>query len=206
MPEYREELQGRLERTGGAVLLDSLGEALPYEKEHCGRVGELAMHVVEETGGRPERILEAGFAGSLHDVGKIDPRVRFLVALVRDLRPEESQEVNTIHTTLGAAKIKGLEVDEEDNNLIEAAVRAAYFHHHKPRDFLNLSGVPDVSMIRVIQIVDKFDAMQDGDRPYHRGNPLSPEEALSDIEALLRDQMAFDNLAESTVGVLRAIP
>jgi HD-GYP domain-containing protein (c-di-GMP phosphodiesterase class II) len=204
-PEPKVELQGVLERTGAAVLLDGLGEALPYEREHSERVGVLAMHVVEETEGRPEKILEAGISGSLHDTGKVVPRVRTLVALERKLTLEEKEEVNQIHTTLGASMILGLKVAEEDQELIDAAESVARHHHRKPRDLLNLSGVPNINMIRRIQIIDKFDAMQDEKRPYHAGSALSPDEALSNVEALLRDQMAFDNLASSTLSILRAL-
>jgi HD-GYP domain-containing protein (c-di-GMP phosphodiesterase class II) len=202
-PEYEAELQGALERTGGIELLGSLGEALPYEREHCKRVGSLAMHVVSESGGRPEEVIEAGSAGMLHDIGKIDPRVQALISLDCDLSPEEKEQVNQIHTTLGASMISRLQVSEEDEGLIKVAGLVALYHHHEPRDLLDLADVPSVSMIRRIQIIDKFDAMQDIGRPYHKGNPLTPEEALSDIELLLRSQMAFDNLAHTTMQRLR---
>lgn len=198
-------MQGLLERTGGSELLDSLGKALPGEREHCERVGSFAMHVVSEMGGRSKKVIEAGLSGILHDTGKIDPRVQALISLDRDLTPEEKAQVNQTHTTLGALMIERLQISEEDRGLIEVAALVARYHHHEPRDFLDLANVPNVSTIRRIQIIDKFDAMQDEKRSYHRGRPLSPEKALSDIEALLRDQMAFDNLASSTLDKLRAL-
>lgn len=204
-PEFQAELQGALERTGGVRLLDSLGEVSVSDREHCERSGDITMHVVAEMGGHQDRIVEAGYAASLHDVGKVDPKVQELITLARDLEPQEKEKIRQRHTTLGASMIRALEVDAEDVDLRDTASSVALYHHHTPRDFLSLVAVPRVNTIRMIQIIEQFDAMQDDTRPYHFPEPLSSDEALAAIEALLKERNAHDNLAVNTLNILRKL-
>ncbi len=202
LSEYQAELQMTLERTGGAVLLDKLDEVSKSDREHSERVGWYAMHVVQAEGGSRKSIISAGVDGSLHDIGKMHPEVQRIISLPRDLTPEERAESNRLHTQLGASMIRALDVDEDERWIIEEAASVAFYHHHTPRQLARL--IIPTSMIRRIQIVDRFDALQDEGRPYRTG--VSSEAALRDIEALLRDQHAFDGLAASTLEKLKTAP
>ncbi len=99
--------------------------------------------------------------------------------------------------------IRGLRTAEGDRELVEEAAKVALYHHHRPRQLSAL--MMSTSMIRRIRIIDQFDGMTDENRPYHTTGVISAEEALRLIEALLKDQYAFDNLAATTIRILKKV-
>lgn len=191
--ELRAELDERLERTGGMDLLALLGEVSPTDRAHCERVGQTAMALVSKIYNQKILALQAGFAGSLHDVGKINPRVQAIVAPAKPLTPEQRAEVRDIHTRLGTSLIRRLEPAPEDVGLVNEAVIAAYYHHFSPRELIDLPDPTDVT--RIVQIADQFDAMQDSARTYHYGRAMSPKEAAVSIRYNLNRANAMDGLS-----------
>ncbi len=199
--EFSAEVQSALERTGGIDLLDQLGEVYPSERAHSERVADMSMHATLKLGESSDNVVLAGFAGSLHDVGKVDERIQGLVKVPRKLTMPERVEVRERHTVLGKSLINALKVSEQDAILQSEAAFTAFFHHYPPERLLKLAaGLP---VVRVIQIVDQFDAVQDVDRPYHAGDVLSAEDTISQIRNNLEMVGAHDELAESTLGILR---
>ncbi|HEX5797204.1 MAG TPA: HD domain-containing protein [Candidatus Saccharimonadales bacterium] len=192
------ELQDVLQRTTAIDLLDRLGEVSPASREHCERVGQLSLLVTTEMSEVNE--LAAGFAGSLHDVGKADSRLKGVVASDRELDDEEIAEVNKFHTEAGAAWIRSLRVDGKDESLRQEAVIAAQYHHTDPGLLITLNG-PTV-ITRIIQIIDKFDAMQDESRVYRRAGAMSAAQAIVTISTQLKSSGAFDDVSRFVVNTL----
>lgn len=201
-PELRTALAGALERTGAANLLDELGAVSQSDMEHCERVGQTAMSLVMHMYGRDGLAVTAGFAGTLHDVGKTDAEVQAIISPARRLTPEEKDRINRIHTTLGASMILGLETQEQDAGLINAAAAAALYHHLSPRE---LADQPEATVVsRVVQIADYFDAMQDVGRAYHYGKAMSSREAIESIRFKLNREGALDSVTRVALAHMDA--
>jgi response regulator RpfG family c-di-GMP phosphodiesterase len=201
-PELRATLAGALERTGAEDLLAELGAVSPSDREHGERVGQTAMGLTMNMYGQGAMALTAGFAGTLHDVGKVDAEVQSMISPAGRLTPEEKDRVNRIHTTLGASMILHLESQEQDADLIEEAATAALYHHLSPRE---LADRPETTVVtRLVQIADYFDAMQDTGRAYHYGKAMSQREAIESIRYKLNRDGAMDNVARLAMAHMDA--
>lgn len=200
MTELNAELQERLKRTGAVDLLTGLGHFSSIDKAHSERVGLLAMDAVFAMTGDASEALRAGYEGTVHDVGKADSQVQRLAKLARPLSDEEQAFVNRRHTTLGFSMLRALRVDGKDEGLRAGASMTALYHHSSPARLMAMNGTALTT--RVVQIADKFDAMQDGERPYHQGNAYPAEDALAEIEQHLGAEGALDDVAEQTLGTL----
>jgi HD-GYP domain-containing protein (c-di-GMP phosphodiesterase class II) len=152
------------------------------------------MHAMAQLGANDDEIIMAGFAGKLHDVGKVDTAIRHMIRAPRKLFPEEQLEIARRHTALGASLISALNVTEEDGPLRREASMAAFFHHHPPGQLASLD--PASRVVRVVQIADRFDAMQDLERPYHAEGVLTAEAAAAEIREDLEAAGVYDSLAD----------
>ncbi len=201
-PELRAELALALERTGGADLLDELSAVSQSDREHCERVGQTAMGLIAHMYGQDGLAIAAGFAGTLHDVGKIDAEVQAIISPAERLTHEEKDRVNQIHTTLGASMILRLRPQEQDAGLIDAAAKAALYHHLSPRELANHP--ESTAVTRVVQIADYFDAMQDTGRAYHYGRTMSSREAIESIRFKLNRDGAMDSVTRLALANMDA--
>ncbi len=198
--DYSAETQDALERTGGIMLLENLAAVYESERNHSSRVGEMSMHVMAQLGADDREIITAGSAGKLHDVGKVDDKIRHMIRAPRKLFPREQLEIAKRHTALGASLISALNVSEEDRPLRWEASMAAFFHHHPPEHLAILR--PASRVVRVVQIADRFDAMQDLERPYHTEGVLTAEEAAAEIRRDFDAANVFDSLADVALNGL----
>ncbi|HEX5744117.1 MAG TPA: HD domain-containing protein [Candidatus Saccharimonadales bacterium] len=198
-PDLNVGLAGALERTGAADLLDMLGEISLSDRRHCERVGQMTMFVAAQAGCQPDTAIRAGFAGSMHDVGKVDPSVQELITSAAPLTAVERIQVNYRHTSYGALLISAIGFEGEDGESVREAVKAARYHHHPARDLITLPEPTPIT--RMVQVADRFDAMQDGSRPY-RDEPMTALRAAALIEEDLRGAGAWDRVTGTTLELL----
>lgn len=161
-------------------LLPSLDAALSFydnpTAQHSHRVAVLGSSL-GEAWGLPERErLVLGWAGALHDIGKI----AVSVAVLGKQGPLTGTEWAMVkqHPTVGGDLLLTVSADLDP---VASAVRS----HHERWDGAGypagLAGVDIPLLGRMLSVVDAFDAMTEG-RPYHRAK--TPQEALVE----LRDQ------------------
>jgi HD-GYP domain-containing protein (c-di-GMP phosphodiesterase class II) len=147
-----------------------------YTSEHCMNVALLAITFGRHLGLGESDLLNLGFAGIVHDVGKmrIPPEVLNKPGALSD---EEYQIMRT-HTTLGR------DILMAHKNIYAGVVDAAYAHHETldgggyPR---NLSDSGITKFTRIITICDIYDAIT-SDRVYKKGRPST--EALGALYKL----------------------
>jgi len=202
--KFKTEVQAALERTGGIDLLDRLGEVYPSERRHSERVADTSMRAMLNLGGSAEDIVLAGYAGSLHDAGKVDEEIQELLKAPRKLTVPEMIKVRERHTALGASLINALKVSEQDALLRKEAAFTAFFHHHPAEELQKLAVA--LPVVRIVRIVDQSDAIQDVDRPYHAGNVLSVEETVAHIRDGLVECGAYDQLAGVVLDTVASQP
>lgn len=205
--EGQDELIEALERTGGAALLDRLAGVSKTDEQHCERVGHLTFHAILMMSGDEDLARRGGFAGALHDVGKANPFVQRFITMPRKLSEAEKAAVNRTHTRFGASLIQGLSVERRDEGMKAEAVMAAFYHHSSPRMLqdIGISTNGLTPLIRVVQVADQFDALQDGARAYHGDTPLSKAEATDVISSSFEAVGAFDSVAAFALDVLNEV-
>jgi response regulator RpfG family c-di-GMP phosphodiesterase len=153
---------------------------------------------MERLGATDTEIIMAGFDGVLHDVGKVDVSIRDMIRAPRALFPWEKLTIARRHTALGASLISALNVEREDEALPREASVAAFFHHHPPEQ---LAGLYPVG-VRIVQIADQFDAMQDSGRPYLTEGVFTADEAAAEIRNDLEAADVYDALASTALDSL----
>lgn len=177
------EVRSALEATGGDGLLNRLAEASPHTRRHSEAVSSLAMRLgtllVPDA---PKVAILLGFTGVLHDVGKVNPEIIDLIEAARPLSAHERLKAKEVHTEEGGRMIEGLAAQNGHDELIASASYVARHHHSRPGALLD--GVyggrsMEIMITSAIHVIDQFEAVQAGDRPYRRNLVQSPEEAAN---------------------------
>ena len=166
-----------------AALAHAMTTARPSSFEHSNRVAHNATCIGELFGFRGADLMALGWAGLLHDLGKIAIPGEILDKPGR-LDPAERDEMRQ-HPAIGAAVVLAV---SEDLAPIADAIRT----HHERWDgggYPNGLAGEDIPLAgRILAVVDVYDALT-CDRAY-RAHPKTEPEALS----LVRDwsDHAFD--------------
>ncbi len=160
-------------------LVGALGNAVAaYHRgtyEHSARVGSDAQLIGEAIGLDAASLESLGWAGALHDLGKLAVPERVL-AKTSTLTPNEWEQVK-VHPVVGERLLLSISTDLAP---VASAVRA----HHERWDG---TGYPDglrgeaIPLLgRIIAVVDVYDALTH-ERTYRRGR-YTPEEARRMLE------------------------
>lgn len=159
--------------------------------EHSYNVALLMLTMTKQLGWNHERQIQAGIAGLLHDIGKLDVPIH-IINKKGSLTDEEYSIVKN-HTRFGYERLIN-----EDNVAYEIAL-AALLHH----EALDGSGYPlgvnegkMTELARLLAVVDKYEAIT-GKRLYRKKMVL-PEEALEELYLL-----AYRKIDGDFVSLLR---
>jgi putative nucleotidyltransferase with HDIG domain len=154
-------------------LVTTLEAKDPYTKEHSKRVTEVALAIAEEMGATEDEMESIGFAGMLHDIGKIGVRDSVLLKPGRLTAAEF--EVIKMHPAIGEQIVEPLGLIQAERDIIRS--------HHERMDG---TGYPDGLMgdqipllARIVAVADAYDAMT-STRPYREA--LGEEYALEEFE------------------------
>lgn len=179
---YRLELEARVRQQARRLkrlylssilaLVKALEAKDPHTRGHSDRVAGYALALHTLVGGTDRDSLEVG--GQLHDIGKIGVHG----SLLRKNGPLEVTEREHVesHPMVGVEILTPLLDDPVVLNIVR--------HHHERWDGLGypdgLAGEDIPLAARIVAVADAYDAMTTA-RPYRA--PLSPEEAVREIEA-----------------------
>lgn len=144
-----------------------------YTRGHSERVAELVMALAREIGLSEEETRVLGYAGFLHDIGKIEIDRRVL----NKEGPLTDEEWNTIkqHPLYGATIVEPLPRLKD----LVPVIR----HHHERFDGRGypdgLKGFAIPLGARIMALADSYDAMR-SNRPYRQA--MTVEEALAEVK------------------------
>ncbi|MEU8250493.1 HD-GYP domain-containing protein [Nonomuraea sp. NPDC048916] len=136
-----------------------------YTRGHCTRVSAASTMIAQEIGMGLERLRAIGYAGMLHDVGKLGVPTK---VLQKDgpLTEEEFAAIQ-LHPMRGLEIVRGIDFLDE--------AYAGIMHHHERHDGtgypMGLAGDEIPEFARVIAVADAFDSMT-SDRSYRGARPV----------------------------------
>ena len=143
-----------------------------YTRGHCTRVSGASTMIAQEIGMGPERMRAIGYAGMLHDVGKLGVPTKVLQKEGR-LNEEEYAAIQ-LHPMRGLEIVRGIDFLDE--------AFAGIMHHHERQDGggypMGLAGAEIPEFARIIAVADAFDSMT-SDRAYRKAK--SKEEAVAEL-------------------------
>ena len=130
-----------------------------YTRKHSTRVAKFAQRTARQMGCTEEELDIIGFAGSLHDIGKIGIRDDILLKPGR-LTDEEYEKIKE-HPVIGADIISKMGLWDREMEIIR--------HHHERFDGKGypdgLKGEQIPKLARILCVADSYDAMA-SDRAY----------------------------------------
>jgi putative nucleotidyltransferase with HDIG domain len=130
-----------------------------YTEEHCFRVTEMAVKIVQNMDCSKKEIESIKIAGMLHDVGKI--AIPDAVLLKPDRLTFEEFMIIKTHPDVGERILRPILLFDQERNII--------LHHHERWDGKGypkgLAGVDIPLLSRILAVADSFDAMTNN-RPY----------------------------------------
>lgn len=135
---------------------------------HLSHVGKLARMIGQELGMNEDDLKSLYYAGAMHDTGKVDPVVDYVVSKDRKLSHEE-RLVTRVHAML--SYLVSTMFDCSDTTR-----RVALLHHER----LNGTGYPMemqnesiCDFTRIVTVADIVDAMSDNRRPGRKARNIS---------------------------------
>ena len=186
--------KSRITKNAIDILLATLFEKSPRERQHSERVASLSKLLGKKINMTPDRIQRLTSAAILHDIGKVNIDLSILD------KPGKltSKEYSLIkkHTEVGSRILSSVPDYEDISNIVVA--------HHENYDGsgypFNLVGdlIPIES--RIISIVDSYDAMIN-DRPYRKA--MSIDKTLKDLKKHSGTQFDPD-LLESFIAIIKS--
>ncbi|WP_248965728.1 HD-GYP domain-containing protein [Sphaerisporangium perillae] len=143
-----------------------------YTRGHCTRVSSASTMIAQEIGMGPERMRAIGYAGMLHDVGKLGVPTK---VLQKDGRlTEEEYAAIQLHPMRGLEIVRGIDFLDE--------AFAGIMHHHERQDGkgypMGLAGAEIPEFARIIAVADAFDSMT-SDRAYRKAKSI--DEAIAEL-------------------------
>ncbi|GII81597.1 hypothetical protein Sru01_65790 [Sphaerisporangium rufum] len=143
-----------------------------YTRGHCTRVSSASTMIAQEIGMGPERMRAIGYAGMLHDVGKLGVPTKVLQKEGR--LTEEEYAAIQLHPMRGLEIVRGIDFLDE--------AFAGIMHHHERQDGrgypMGLAGAEIPEFARIIAVADAFDSMT-SDRSYRKAKSI--EEAVAEL-------------------------
>lgn len=143
-----------------------------YTRGHCTRVSSAATMIAQEIGMGSERTKAIGYAGMLHDVGKLGVPTKVLQK--EGTLTEEEFAAIQLHPMRGLEIVRGIDFLDE--------AFAGIMHHHERQDGrgypMGLAGAEIPEFARVIAVADAFDSMT-SDRSYRKAKSI--DEALAEL-------------------------
>lgn len=143
-----------------------------YTRGHCMRVARAARMIAHELGMSAERSQSIGYAGMLHDIGKLGVPTKVL----QKAGPLTEDEFAAIQLH----PMRGYEIVREIGFLDETL--AGILHHHERMDGrgypTGLSGTDIPEFARIISVADVFDCIT-STRAYRRAR--SVDEAIAEL-------------------------
>jgi len=165
------EQQQAYEATVGA-LCQAVETKDLYTRGHSDRVSRGSVMIAREIGMRSERVEAIGYAGMLHDVGKLGVPTKVLQKTGK--LTEEEYAAIQLHP------MRGLDIVREIGFLDEAL--AGIMHHHERIDGrgypMGLTGDEIPEFARVLAVADAFDSMT-STRSYRGARPV--DEAIAEL-------------------------
>ena len=144
-----------------------------YTEEHCFRVTEMAVKIVQKMDCSKKEIESIKIAGMLHDVGKI--AIPDAVLLKPDRLTFEEFMIIKTHPDVGERILRPILLFDQERNII--------LHHHERWDGKGypkgLAGVDIPLLSRILAVADSFDAMTNN-RPYR--SAMSIADAVVELE------------------------
>lgn len=153
-------------------LINALDARDTYTKDHSTRVTQYALKIATTLGCGQEVLDSIGFAGPLHDIGKIG--VRDDILLKKGSFTENEREIMKSHVVRGEEILRPL-------NLLDSEKAVVLYHHERfdGKGYPNgLSGCDIPVVARIFSVADTFDAMT-STRPYRKA--LSHDVAREEI-------------------------
>jgi len=143
-----------------------------YTRGHSDRVSRGSVMIAHEIGMHGDRVEAIGYAGMLHDVGKLGVPTKVLQKTGK--LTEEEYAAIQLHP------MRGLDIVREIGFLDEAL--AGIMHHHERIDGrgypMGLAGDEIPEFARVLAVADAFDAMT-STRSYRGARPI--DEAVAEL-------------------------
>ncbi|MDL1977512.1 MAG: response regulator [Deltaproteobacteria bacterium] len=178
------------------ALVETIEARDPYTSEHSRRVTDLSIEIARAMRCSDNEVEILGFAGYLHDIGKIG--IRDNILLKRSHLTDEEYDIIKLHPVIGSAIIGHV----GSMHTGQAIIR----HHHERWDGKGypdgLKGESIPLLSRIMSVADAFDAMT-SDRPYRNGSP--GQEAIARIKQNAGKQ--FDrNVVDAFELVLKEMP
>jgi len=171
-------------------LINALDARDTYTRDHSNRVTQYALMIAKSMGCEQGVLDSIGFAGPLHDIGKIG--VRDDILLKKGSFSVEEREIMKGHVVRGEEILRPL-------NLLETE-KAVVLYHHERWDgggYPNgLSGDEIPFAARIFSVADTFDAMT-STRPYRKA--LSRDIARDEIVRCRESQFDPD-VVEAFLG------
>jgi HD superfamily phosphohydrolase YqeK len=165
------EQQQAYEATVGA-LCQAVETKDLYTRGHSDRVSRGSVMIAREIGMRSERVEAIGYAGMLHDVGKLGVPTKVLQKTGK--LTEEEYAAIQLHP------MRGLDIVRDIGFLDEAL--AGIMHHHERIDGrgypMGLTGDEIPEFARVLAVADAFDSMT-STRSYRGARPV--DEAIAEL-------------------------
>jgi HD-GYP domain-containing protein (c-di-GMP phosphodiesterase class II) len=149
-----------------------IDERDPYTYQHSARVAEDVRRLAEAVGLSSAATARLGWAGRLHDLGKI--AVDAAVLRKQGALDDEEWAAMRRHPRLSSRLLRHFSLAADQARAVE--------YHHERFDGAGYYGIQPGELsigAHILIVADSFDAMT-SDRPYRQG--LSREEALAEIE------------------------
>ncbi|MCW8966120.1 MAG: HD domain-containing protein [Candidatus Pacearchaeota archaeon] len=131
-------------------LLDKLKNYHEETYEHCIRVGFLCMFLGEKNGFSREDVIILGYAGLLHDIGKLDISKNILNKK-GSLNEDEREEIEK-HSEKGFERLKDFEEIKDIVKFHHAYQKESYPKNCKTNDRI-------LVLSQIVGIADMFDAL-----------------------------------------------
>jgi response regulator RpfG family c-di-GMP phosphodiesterase len=163
-----------------------------YTEEHCFRVTEMAVKIVQNMDCSKKEIESIKIAGMLHDVGKI--AIPDAVLLKPDRLTFEEFMIIKTHPDVGERILRPILLFDQERDII--------LHHHERWDGkgypTGLAGADIPLLSRILAVADSFDAMTNN-RPYR--SAMNIADAVVELEKNRNTQ--FDaQIADVCLGIL----
>lgn len=172
---YKEKVSSSEGAHGESVrmMLNTLFESSPQDKEHCERVSSMATRLAENLSLSPGKIAEIRTIGLLHDIGKI--------ALQRDLLDRKDCLSEIEMDEIRKHSMIGFRILNASNQFAPYA-KGVLYHHERVDGKGYPEGLTSEEIpieAKIISIVDAYDAMSEP-RPY-KASTMNIEEIITEI-------------------------